>query len=75
MSDNIVTLHPAGVGDGFIVKPDQILTEAAGKYRALVLVGETDSGDIEVCGSGGAGDTLILLAWAQNFIVNNRVTR
>jgi len=75
MSAEIVSLHPGEVGDGFVVAPDQVLSEAMGKYSAVVVVGEKADGDIEVCGSGGAGDTLILLAWAQNFIVQNRVSR
>lgn len=75
MSAEIVQLHTGEVGDGYVVTPDDILSAAAGKYHTLVLIGENEAGEIEVCGSHGAGDTLLLLAWAQNFIVNNRVSR
>ena len=67
---------PAGlIGDGLCLPPDQILEAALGKYASVVLVGETDEGEIEVCGSHGAADSMMLLAWAQNFLVTNRVVR
>lgn len=75
MTDNVIPLRVVEVGDGHIVSPESILTEAAGKYATLVLVGETEEGEIQVCGSHGAPDSLLLLAWAQAFIVANKVSR
>ncbi len=70
-----VELHVAEVGPGHVVPPDQVLTEALTKYETLVLVGETADGEIQVCASHHTGEALILLMWAQNFLVQNRTVR
>lgn len=76
MTDNVIQLvHSEGVGDGYVVPPDQILDQAAGKYETLVIVGERPDGEIEVCASHGAGDAVLLLEWAKTFLVQNRTLR
>lgn len=75
MSADVIPLHVVEAGDGHVIAPDQVLSEAAGKYFRLVVVGEAEDGEIHVCGSHGAPDSLMLLAWAQQFIVSNRVAR
>lgn len=56
MSDDgskIVRLVPDVVGDEMFIASDQILSEALGKYTECVVIGRTESGEIQVAGSRG----------------------
>lgn len=73
--DNVVRLHVAELGDGVVIAPDQILEVAAGKYRMLTMVGETHDGEIQVMGSHSGPESVVLLAYGQNFLVQNMTAR
>jgi len=75
MSAEIIHLQQGEVGDGYVVPPDNVLEHAKGKFHSLTVVGETEDGEIQVCGTHSPAETLMLLAWAQNFLVQNRVAR
>ena len=75
MTDNVHRLHPHLVGDAYKVPPEDVLEAAKEGARAVVVVTETEDGEILVASSEGAGDALMLLAWAQAFLVENRVQR
>jgi hypothetical protein len=57
------------------VPPDQVLDHAKGRYLAVVVVGETEGGGIEVAGSNGAAESVLLLGWAKMYLVQNSVHR
>lgn len=73
--DGVTRMRPALVGDGFVMDPDQVLEANKGRFFRVVLVGETEDGDIKVAGTHSAPESLMLLAWATAFLVNNRVMR
>lgn len=77
MSDetNVIDFRPQIVGDGIKVDVDQILEANKGEFVRIVLVGEREDGEIVVAGSDSAAESLMLLAWGQNFLVSNLVAR
>ena len=65
----MIRLVPPVVGDDFTVAPDQILTEAAGNYEDLVLIGVTKDGDMRVASSGGLPEAFLLLNMASRLLL------
>lgn len=70
---NVTKFRLELVGSGIKIDVDQILEEAKGNFVRIAMVCEREDGEIEVRGSDGAAESLMLLAWGQNFIVNNMV--
>jgi hypothetical protein len=69
---NVVRLEPVEVGEGFRFDPDELLESNKGQgWTTLALLGEID-GEIVVCGSANAGETLILLEKAKLQIIGER---
>ena len=66
----IITFNPEAVGDGYAVDSDAVLDGAKGRnYSRLVIIGETDDGDLYVASTSGVGEILILIELAKRFIV------
>jgi hypothetical protein len=69
---NVVKLEPVEIGDGYRFDPDELLEANKGAgWSILALIGEID-GEIVVCGSANAGETLILLEKAKLKIIGER---
>ena len=67
---DVVKLNPVTVGEEFRFDPDEILEGAKGqKFSILSIVAETEDGEIWVSGSANAGETLILLEKAKDFLI------
>lgn len=75
MSDNVIHLVPDTVGDGAVLDANKILEANKGEFSALVLVGEREDGSIAVAGTHGAGNSVLLLHWAINYLVENTTVR
>jgi len=69
VEDNIIRLVSPVVGDDFTVAPDQILTEAAGNYEDLVLIGVTKDGDMRVVSSGSFPEAFLMLNMASRLLL------
>lgn len=75
MTDNVIHLAPDTVGENAVIDADKILEANKGEFSALVLVGEREDGSIAVAGTHGAGDSVILLQWAINYLVEHKTVR
>lgn len=75
MDENVIPIGEMKVGDGYVVPPDQVLDVAKGKYVKIVAVGETADGEIEILGSHGAPESVLLLSYGQQWLVTNRTVR
>lgn len=71
----VVPISPREIGGGIELEPDYVLEAAKGEFESVVIVGEREDGTISVRGSHGPGDTIMLLMWAQNFLVEKRTFR
>ena len=67
---DVLKFNPVEVGDGFRFDPDEILESAKGQPFTIVsIIAETEDGKIWVSGSANAGETLILLERAKDFVI------
>lgn len=77
MIDNVVSFQTREgiVGDGIKLDPDDILENNKGEFVSLALVGRRADGEICVAGTDSAAESLLLLQWGSQFIINNEVGR
>lgn len=66
---NVVKLELVAVGDGYRFDVDKVLDLAKGQeFDTLCIIGEKD-GEIWIGGNANAGETMILLERAKQYIV------
>ncbi len=66
----VLKFEPQVVGEGYRFDPDQILEAAKGQgFKTIAVIGELEDGTIWVSGSANAGETLILMKYAERQIV------
>lgn len=67
---NVQKLEVVSVGDGYRFDADRILEEAKGReFAKVVVIGELPDGEIWISGSANAGESLILMKWAERRVV------
>lgn len=74
MTDNVLHLVQ-DVGDGVHLEADQILEQNKGEFQSIAMVGRRPDGSMAVAGTDSAAESVLLLAWAQSFLVNNHCLR
>lgn len=72
---NVVPLNLQLVGDGYQLKPDDMLEANKGQFQTLVMVGIGEDGQLIVAGNLGAAESAFLCQRAIDFLVRNEVLR
>lgn len=73
MADNVVALKLVEIGEGVVLDGRQVLQAAidAG-LRRVVVIGEMADGEEWVSSNVNAGESLIMIERARNFIVTRK---
>ena len=73
---NVVELKLVEVGENFRFEADKLLDAAKGQqFAKLAIIGENPDGTLWLSGTSNAGETLILLKWAEGLIVTGKDPR
>jgi len=73
MTEKVVEFKPQLVGSGYRIDSDQTLEAAKGqKFGRLAIIGDLEDGGLYVAGTANAGETMILLELAKNYLVTGK---
>lgn len=70
MSDNVIKLVPEYVGENYRLDVDECLESAKGRgIENVLIIGDLEDGELWVSSASNAGEALILIEKARQYIV------